>query len=168
MAEPMKPRTISTPRWKSGLNLLASLAFVAVGLTLSDRSDPEAWKLELATIFFGLCAAGFAWLLVLPGRVLLHAEGFTVEGGFGLTPWTIRWQDVDAFLPIYEDTRVPRVGFRYARGYRHPTRQRHTRWQGIDEVLPIMWRSPRKLADDLNDYRTNALAAGARATINAA
>lgn len=161
MAEPVKPRTISTPRWKAGLGLGICLLPVTVGLTLSDRSNPEAWQLELAAIFFGLCAAVFAWLLVSPGRVLLDAEGFTVKGG--LFPWTIRWRDVDAFVPL-EYSRVRMVGFRYARGYRHPSRRRFTRWRGADEMLPILWRSPTKVANELNEYRKRALTTGSRDT----
>lgn len=158
----LQPKTVSTPRWKIGLGLGFSLILVAVGLTLPDRSDPEAWKLELSTIFFGLCAAFYGWLLVFPGRVLLHAEGFTVKGGFGL-PWTIRWRDVDAFVP-FGVSGIRLVGFRYARGYRHPSRRRGTRWGGADEMLPIFWRSPTRVADELNEYRTRALACGPAAT----
>lgn len=163
MAEPVKPRTISTPRWKAGLGLGICLLPVTVGLTLSRRSGPDAWQLELAAIFFGLCAAVFAWLLVSPGRVLLHAEGFTVKGGLGLIPWTIRWRDVDAFVPL-EYSRVRIVGFRYVRGYRHPSRRRFTRWRGADETLPIWWRSPTRVADELNEYRTRALSIGSMET----
>jgi hypothetical protein len=163
MAEPVKPRTISTPRWQAGLGLGICLLPVTVALTLSDCSDPEAWQLELGAIFFGLCAAVFAWVLVSPGRVLFHAEGFTVTGGFGLIPWTIRWRDVDAFVPLeYSGVRI--VGFRYARGYRPPSRRRFTRWRGADEMLPSYWRSPTRVADELNEYRTRALTTGAMDT----
>lgn len=160
----LTPKNISTPRWKTSLFLGISLLPVAVWLTLSDRSDPEAWKLELAGIFFGLCAAGFAWLLVLTPRILLDAEGLTMRGGFALTPWTVRWLDVDAFVPLEYPGALRMVGLRYRRGYRHPTRRRFTRWGGADEVLPIYWLSPQKVIGQLNEYRTRALAAGGGAT----
>jgi hypothetical protein len=160
----VKPTSISTPRWKIGLYLGISLMLVAVGLTLSDRSDPEAWKLEVAVIFFGLCGALLAWLLVFPGRVLLDAEGFTMKGGFGLIPWTVRWHDVDAFVPLEYSRGLRMIGFRYRPGWRHPSRRRFTRWRGADELLPILWRSPQKVIDQLNEYRIRALAAGAGET----
>lgn len=153
----MKPTRISTPRWKLALCLGASLLPVAIGLLMQDRSHPDAWKLELATIFFGLCSAAFAWLLVSPGRVLLDAEGFTVRGGFVLTPWTVRWRDVDAFLPFTISRSHRVVGFRYRAGFRHPFRRRFTRFGGVDELLPIWWRSTEKVVEQLNAYRTQAL-----------
>ena len=100
MLEPVKPRTISTSRWKLGLYLGLGLVFVTVGLVVGDSSKPRAFEVELFTILSALCCGLFAWLLVFPGRVLLHAEGFTVKGGFQLIPWTVRWGDVDAFVPL--------------------------------------------------------------------
>ena len=141
-----------------------SLAFVAVGLTLRDSSKPDGWNLELATIFFGLCAAVFGWLFVSPGRVLLGPEGFTVKGGFELTPWTVRWRDVDGFVALdYRSggygARFGMVGLRYSPGGRpRPERRRFTRWRGADEVLPIWGRSPERVIGQLRDYQTQALA----------
>ena len=159
MLEPVKPRTISTSRWKLGLYLGLGLVFVTVGLVVGDSSKPRAFEVELFTILSALCCGLFAWLLVFPGRVLLHAEGFTVKGGFQLIPWTVRWGDVDAFVPL-DYSRLGTVGFRYTRGYRHPSRRRFTRFRGADEVLPIWWRSSESVAHDLNAYRMSALAAG--------
>lgn len=160
MSDPVKPRTISTPRWKVGLCLGFSLIFVAVGIVGADRSNPEGWKLELFTILFSLCSALFAWLFIFPGRVVLDAEGFTVKGGFELVPWTVRWRDVHGFVPL-DYSRLGTVGFRYARGYRHPSRRRFTRFAGADEVLPIWWSSSEAVAHDLNAHRARALAADA-------
>lgn len=152
------------PRLKIGMYLGGSLLPVAVGLLLRDSSSPDGWKLELATIFFGLCAALFGWLFISPGRILLDREGFTVRGGFGLTPWKVHWSDVDAFVVLdYGSGRygpgLRTIGFRYKRGGRaHPERRRFTRWSGADEVLPMWGCSPEKVISQLRDYQTQALA----------
>lgn len=155
----MKVIKLSTPRWRIALYLAFSLLPCTIGLIPRDRSDPDAWQLELALIFFGLCSALFAWLLVSPGRLLLDAEGFTVKGGFGLIPWKVRWRDVGAFVPFEYPGGRRVVGFRYAPGKAHPSRRRFTRWAGADEVLPIWGRSPEKIIDQLDAYRAQALAA---------
>jgi len=109
---------------------------------------------------FELLAALFGWLFVFPGRVLLDAEGFTVKG-HGPGSWRVSWRDVDAFVTLADGTsRSGIVGFRCRSGWRHPSRRRHVRFGGADELLPVKWRSAQSVADQLNAYRVRALAAG--------
>ncbi len=140
-----------------------SLALVAVAHWLLGRADADGWILFFGLSLFVLAAAVFAWLLIFPGRIVLNAEGFIVKGGLEGAPWKVFWRDVDVFLIFRLPSRLGSrnmIGFRYKPGARARTyRLRSIRWNGVDEVLPIMGRSAEKVVSELNAFRLRAIAA---------
>lgn len=159
----MRATEISTSRWKIALYLGGSLAFVAIALLLLQQPDRVAWKLELGLGFFGLCAVGFAWLLVCPQRLLLDDDGFTLMGGFARSPKKLHWRDIDAFF-VYSLPRGGKmIGFNYKPGVRDVSPMvRLNRRFGADGALPKGWpQSPEEMVVELNNFRLRALARGA-------
>ncbi|MGR4863388.1 hypothetical protein [Caulobacter sp. LARHSG274] len=157
---PERSTTITGSRGKSLLSLAVSLGFVAIGVFLfrDPRQMTIAW---LCTGFFGLGAAMFAWLLVHPHTLVLDERGFTLSGGLVRAPKTTSWRDVEGFFTY----RLPRggkmVGYNFAPGVRKDTvMAKIVRGLAADRVLPKGWpQSPDKMAETLNAYRAQALAA---------
>jgi hypothetical protein len=155
---PVGPRTIEASRLQISLYLLGSLVFVVIGLVVIQNPSPRigAW---FAVLFFGLCAAVFATLLLRPQVLILDAGGFTVGGGLIRSPRKVLWRDVEGFF-VY---RLPKggktIGYNLAPAARKDTPlTRIASSLGADGALPRGWPgSPEKMVEDLNAYRLWAL-----------
>lgn len=152
------PRTIEASRLKMSLYLAGSLIFVAIGAMMvgDDSTNLKAW---LALVFFGLCAAIFAFLLMRPQVLELDAKGFTVRGGFIRAPKKVLWRDVESVF-VYKLPRGGKmIGYNLVPAARKDTALgRIARSFGADGALPKGWPgSPEKMAEDLNAYRVWAL-----------
>ncbi len=154
----METKEILGSRWKIGLYLAISLAFVAGGLWASPASGVNAWKMDFAVGFFGLGSLVFVWLLIRPQRLHLDPQGFTLSGGLVRTPHKVLWAEVDRFF-VY---RLPRggkmVGYNFKPGVRKPSALRSiTRGLGAEAALPKGWpQSPEQLAEELESCRRRA------------
>ena len=155
----MTERTITGSRVKSLLLLLASLAFVLIGMWQARGPAPVDWRVWLGLALFGLGVLVFAWLLVRPQRLVLNDSGFTVAGGLVRTPWHVRWDEVDGFF-VY---RLPRggkmIGYNYAEGARpESVLLSLNRRFGADGALSKGFPgSPEQLVEELNRHRAQAL-----------
>lgn len=158
----MNTHEIAASRRKTIIYLAVSLAFVAIGLMVLQSSDGNDGKLRFALVFFGVCAASFAWLLIRPQRLLLDEHGFTVLGGFVWSPKRVYWHDIDEFF-VY---RLPRggkmIGYNFKRSAVRVTSAVYLARQfGADGALPKGWhQSPESMVEKLNAYREGAAGKG--------
>ena len=140
-------------RWKTGLALLVSLVFVAIGVLLMDGS----WEAWLATAFFGLCSATFV-VTMLPGAsyLRLHQDGFEMRTLFRTTHF--KWSDIGN-IGVTSVNLNRMVAFDFAERYRGQHRARAvarglTGWEG---ALPNTYgMSARDLAALMTAYRDRA------------
>jgi hypothetical protein len=143
---------IRSSRGKTALCLAGSLALFAGSLLGLQHPGQDGGALGLGAVFFGMCAAMFAWLLVRPQRLLLDHEGFAVAGGLVRTPRKVLWRDVELFF-VY---RLPRGGKMVGFNYRAQPRDvspmaRPGRRFGADGALPRCWPgSPEAMVERLN------------------
>ena len=156
----IEPREICASRGKMLIYLVIALLFVGIGIWMI-RDSTDSRSLGWITLgIFGLCAVVFLFQIVRPYRLLLDRDGFTLSGGVARSPRSVAWRDVDKFF-VY---RLPRGGKMI--GYDLvPEAQKHNfmgdlnRRLGADGALPKGWRgSPDKFVDELNAYRSQALA----------
>jgi hypothetical protein len=68
------PVVITTSRWKLGLLLVASLAFVIGSVALPRDPTTTAWIYSV-TVFFAICALALLWRIVTPARLELSPNG---------------------------------------------------------------------------------------------
>jgi hypothetical protein len=124
--------------------------------------DPKANSVVgwFGIAFFGLCALVSARLIVRPQVLLLDGEGFTLDGGLVRSARKIGWRDIEGFF-VY---RLPKGGKTIGYNY-EPAAGKDSlliqinRAFGSDGALPKAWSgSPESMADELNDYRLQALA----------
>jgi hypothetical protein len=110
--------------------------------------------------FFGLCSALFLCLLVRPQVLILDQTGFTLTGGLIWSPRKVAWRDAQEFF-VYQLPRGGKmIGFNFQSGAETPWR-RFNRNFGAEGTLPKLWtESPEQMVEELNAYRSRALAAG--------
>jgi len=143
-------------RAKIGAALFVCIVFVAIALLMPELPrGSQPWRIA-ATVFFGVGALVFGFLMLRPQRLILDSDGFTVTGGLVFSPKPIRWSDVDRFF-VY---RLPKggkmIGFNYRAGARGTSAllDFNRRSAGADGALPGLWRGgPEKIVEELNDYR---------------
>jgi hypothetical protein len=154
----MKEREFVSSRRKAALFLLGSLVFVAIAVFLpGDSAEPERWRIWSGG-FFGLCAAVFAWTFLRPPRLRLNTRGYTLSGGFLLSPKTVPWHEVEDFF-IYRPAKGgEQIGLNFKPGARKRTLLMElNRRMGADGGLPGLWAvSPGELVAELNEYRLRA------------
>lgn len=161
----LAPREYVSSRAKTSLLLLGSLAFVSIAAFLPEDGGGSSWRLWCGG-FFGLGGLVALWLLVRPQRLRLDSTGFTVLGGLVRSPKPIPWGDISPFF-LY---RLPRggrmIGFNFRPGAASRTRlAEFNRRLGAEGALPKLWPgSPEHMVEELNDFREQALAAGADRT----
>ena len=132
--------------------LLASAAFVAMGLFLVAQGKPLIGWLNI--VFFGLGVA-VAIVTLLPGsnHLQLGDEGFEVCSLY--RRWSVRWADVDSFFPAFISRREM-VCWNYVSGYSGQRTGRGVASQltGVEAALPDTYgMTPAALADLLNQWR---------------
>ncbi|MGO9340084.1 MAG: STM3941 family protein [Terracidiphilus sp.] len=158
----MNSHEIFASRWKTVIYLAGSLIFLIIGLMTLHSPDRGTEKLWFCLVFFGVCAASFAWLLIRPQHLLLDDQGFTVLGGFVWSPKKVYWHEIDEFF-VY---RLPRghkmIGYNFKQGaMRVMSTVRLARQFGADGALPKGWpQSPESMVEKLNAYRLGAASKG--------
>lgn len=158
---PPAERTITSSRAKTLFFLALSLGLLTLTIWAMRQADGADGRLWISCVFFGACAASFAWLLIRPQQLHLDAQGFTIGGGLVRRPKMVAWTDVTGFFVYRLSRRGRMIGYNYAPG------ARPTSWLitlnhrlGVDGALPKSWPgSPETVAADLNAYRLAALAA---------
>jgi hypothetical protein len=144
-------------RWKSALPLLISLAFVALGLSLSHGPAAKhvivGW---LTVLFFGFCFLTGVLQLMRPTRLRMTPQGFTIEM-FPWRPRTVSWGDVDEFF-LWTRRGAKLVAFSYVPG-RAPDGliTRANRAVGAEGALPAGLRvRPERLLELMQAWKDRA------------
>jgi hypothetical protein len=155
----LEPRIIKGSRGKSSLYLVGSLIFVLIGSQMVEDAKANNGVGWLCITFFSLCTLVSAWLIIRPQVLLLDGEGFSLDGGLVRSAKKIGWRDVQGFF-VY---RLPRGGKMI--GYNYDPTAGNDSWLiginrgfGAEGALPKGWSgSPERMAEELNDYRQQAL-----------
>ena len=152
----MEPRIIRESRAKIGAGLAISAFFVSGGLWMALRPvhPSDIFWGWFNILFFGLCVAIFAWLLVRPRILRLTTDSLVLEGGLRRTPMRLAWADIDRFFVDRGPRGLKMIRFNYRPGRAPPGRMtKIAQAFGADGGLPTGWTlSPEGLVALLNEY----------------
>jgi hypothetical protein len=141
-----------------GLALSGGAAYILTLPDLSLKGQIAGW---VGVPFFFAAAIGCVIQAIRPITLTLTPRGFSYTR-YWRKPLTIAWADVEPFF-IYQVRRTKIVSYRFLEGRRPKGLQGGlNRAFGLDGSLPTtLTIRGQALADLLNDYRSQALAAAA-------
>jgi hypothetical protein len=114
-------RILSASRTKWLAILLASAAFVAIGLLIRPKQPSAAWA---SSVFFGLCGLS-AFVTLLPGSTCLRLTPAGYEQRVLFRTRKQSWQQIERFQAYRHLTGLNRnVGIIYDPSYKSDTRVR--------------------------------------------
>jgi len=159
----LRDRVIFSSRRKSLGILLASIAFVIVGLWMvrvaaSPQGNGSFFYVlgSITTLFFGL-GIGVALLqLLVPNQLCLSSDNLTIKLVFH-RPLALAWRDIATFFVLSAHGAGRLVAYRFIDALRPTDEFGQTPLTSYDATLPPGWRmEPKALADLLEEYRRAA------------